>query len=612
MRHGAGLVAALEGMSHPVFRIARELSLNSRSGLTARFLSKKLDSPEEEIEYLVDLNPRLFFTDITRVKIVPEGLEVVKRITTGLENHGDTPSLFRQMRGLGSSEVRRLEELLGVDRPLGKQRLAEDLLNRCYRHPDSVVEYVASRGFSPIARELFDVVWQSAQGVMTVSKLRSLHGGRDHEIEQGLLELFQGFALFEMFRFAAEDRLVRVVGLLSEIRQWREAVTAQKAAKAELKPFKGVGAHIDARELDFSERVCRLVATVAARPARLRGDGELFREDRRRLEEVCSEESDPSISTCLWAAQGLEWLARVDNELRSGNLEAIIVLDRISRHRLLFEWLAGKMPEASSRDVLAALAEDVKPGAWYPVLQFIGHVMRSRAENERPVLRCLGGRWQYVSPSTVPNAERALTRLFEETCLWLGIVDRAEEEGVSLFRLTELGRCLLTGTVSEKLKTLFPEMKGEIIVQPNFDVVVPVQGVDALLTVPLDQFAVRASLGSASVYHLTKESFTQALQDGHDPDAFIEFLLTHNRGGASLPANVMTTLDDWRGGMKRVRVRTLHVLESGDPLVIADLLHRRRFRKYLQSLDPRTVVAYTKISKADLTKRLEKEGFVVS
>ncbi|MCL4217231.1 MAG: hypothetical protein KJ052_09550, partial [Candidatus Hydrogenedentes bacterium] len=77
------------------------------------------------------------------------------------------------------------------------------------------------------------------------------------------------------------------------------------------------------------------------------------------------------------------------------------------------------------------------------------------------------------------------------------------------------------------------------------------------------------------------------------------------------PTNVLQTLEDWRGGMKHVRLRTIHVLEAEDPLVIADLLHRRRFAKHLTAVDGRKVVAYTRISKAELVKTLEKEGFIV-
>jgi hypothetical protein len=148
------------------------------------------------------------------------------------------------------------------------------------------------------------------------------------------------------------------------------------------------------------------------------------------------------------------------------------------------------------------------------------------------------------------------------------------------------------------------------VVQPNFEVVVPTQEVDPLLTVPLDQFAERVSTGQVTVYRLDKDLFTRALQAGHDGEAFVEFLLTHNRGG-TLPENVMTTLDTWRGSMKRVRLRTVHIIEAEDPLVMADLTHRKRFQKYLAPLDPSRQVGYRQVSKAGLIKELEKDGFVV-
>ena len=610
MRHGASLVAAMEGISRPAFRVASELSKNSRAGLTIRFLSKKLELPPEEIEYIIDVHPRLFFIDLTKAKLVAEGHSAVKRITDGLENHGDVPSLFRRIKALNPHEFRRFEERIGVDRPGPKKAAAEETVARHYRHPDSVVEYVATRGFSPVARELFDIVWQSKVGVMPVHKIRSAHDGSEYEVEQGLWELFQGFALFEMFRFDAEDRLLRVAGLLSEVRQWRETSSAEKARKITLKAHRGKTDHVESRALDFSERICRLVAAIAAKPARLRGNGDLFREDRQRLSNICAEEAEPSLNTCLWVAQGVGWLARVDNELRAGELEPLIELDRVRRHGVLFDWFVSSGNEAASRSILTELLDEMKPGAWYPTLDFVRYAMQASAEHERPVLKSAGGHWQYISPSATSSAQRGLARSLEEAFLWLGVVDRAEHDGDTLFTVTELGRALLTGTRSKELGAPYPDRDTEIVVQPNFDIVVPSLDMDPLLTVPLEQFAVRASTGQATVYHVSKESFTQAVQEGHDAEAFVEFLLSHNRGG-SLPANVMTTLDDWRGGMKRVRLRTLHVLESDDPLILADLLHRRRFKKHLHVPDPHKVATYSKITKADLTKALEKDGFIV-
>lgn len=610
MRHGASLIAALEGMSRPAFRIAKELTLNSRSGLTVRFLSKKLEVPEEEIEYVIDVNHRVFFTDITKVKLVAEGPAIVKRISDGLENRGDVPSLFNLVKGLGPHEFRRLEEQIGIDKPGGKKAAGEELVARGYQHPDSIVEYVASRGFSPAAREIFDIVWQTKPGVLPTAAIRSAAAGKtDYAIEQALLELFNGFVLFEMFRFDSEDRLVRVAGILSELRQWRESSRSNGSARYGLKPHKNKPDDIDARGLNLSDQICRIVAAIAARPVRVRGDGELFREDRRRLEELCGDDAEPSLQTCLWMAQGVGWLARVDNELRAGELDALIELDRVGRHHVLFEWLMTTGTENASRRRMATLLDELKLDNWYPLTDVVEYAQRANTDGEQPAIKNAGGHWHYAG-SGGGNTERGLARSLEETFLWLGLVNRAEEGARGLFSLTPLGRAFIGGDDRKSISKQFPERRGEIIVQPNFDIVVPSQDMDPLLTVPLDQFAVRGSTGLATVYTLSKDSFTRAVQEGHDGDGFVKFLLEHNRGG-SLPSNVLTTLDDWRGGMKRVRLRTVHVLESDDPLVMADLLHRRRFNKHFEQLDPHKTVAIARISKADLVKELEKEGFVV-
>jgi len=254
--------------------------------------------------------------------------------------------------------------------------------------------------------------------------------------------------------------------------------------------------------------------------------------------------------------------------------------------------------------------DEMKRGAWYPVMNSIAYVTETREEEEQAVLKNAGGHWHYVYPSATSSSERGLARSLAESLLWLGVVDRAEIKGESVFRVTDLGRFLLSGEYEDKMDAAFPRREAMVVVQPNFDIVMPLDEADPLLSVPLDQFAERLSTGQAAVYHLSKESFTRGVQDGHDGEAFLDFLLRHNRGG-DLPGNVLTTLKDWRGGMKRVRLRSIQVLESEDPLVIAELLHRRRFRKHLNAVDPHKTVGIAKISKAELTKALEKEGFVV-
>jgi hypothetical protein len=600
----------MEGMARPVFQIAKELSLNSRAGLTSRFLSKKLELPQEEVEYLVDVNHKLLYLDITKIKLPPEGINAVKRIIEGLENHGDVPALFQRVKNMPAQEFRHLEEHLGIDGPSTKKSAAETVIEKVYRHPDSVMEYVATHNFSATAREVFDIVWQSPEGLMPAAKVRAAHGGSESEVEQGLAELFRKLALFELFRFDAEERLIRVVALLTEVRQWRDVQNRNHRQKSSLKAQRGALGEVQIRGLNMTDRICQLVAALAAKPARLRGDGELFREDLRRLSDIVEEYEEPSLGTCLWAAEGVGWLGRVDNELRAGELEALIDVDHFERHRLLFDWLTSRGDEGVARRALADSLDDMRAGTWYNTLDFIDSAIQAREERDRHVLRAKGAHYAYLGAGTATNADKVIARALDETLFWLGVVEKCVDGSTTYFRVTDLGFTLLTGQTDKKVSDRYAKPGREIIVQPNFDIVVPTQDMDPLLTVPLDQFAVRQSSGSASVYLMTKESFTQALQDGHDVDAFISFLMRHNRAGA-LPANVMTTLDDWRGGLRRVRLRTIHVIEADDPLVMADLQHRRKFKKHLEPVEPQKVIGYTKIGRAELAKLLEKDGFIV-
>jgi len=610
MRHSASMITSMEGINKAAFLIAHELSQNSRSGLTIRFLSKKLELPQEEIEYLVDINQKLFFTDITKIKLPTEGMTAIKRINDGLENLGDTNALYSKVKSLNSHDFRLLEEQLDIDELGSKKAVAEFIIANHYRQPDSVVEYVASRGFSDTARELFDIIWQSDEGIMPVSTLRATHGKSEYEVEQALWELVRGMALFEMFRFDSEERLIRNVGLLSELRQWHEENRRGKKNKKTLKNMKSAPGEAYGRELQFTDSLCHLVSAIAAKGARLRGDGDLFKEDLRRLSDTVSEDMDPSLATCLWAAEGVGWLKRIDNTLQAPDLASLIEVNHFDRHKVLFNWLMTTGDESRSRKLLADLLPNIKSDHWYSMEAFIEFAIQHHSQNEKAVLKQLNGSFQFVNPGTAMNMERTLSRSLEETLYWTGCVEQCSDGIDDFIRFTPIGFSLICNDDPSELAKKYSKHSRELVVQPNFDIMVPTQDVDPLLTVPLDQFADRQSTGAATVYRLTKETFTRALQEGHDGDGFIEFLMTHNRGG-TLPDNVVRTLEDWRGGLRKLRLKTVQILEVDDTLVLADLQHRRKYNKFLNPVDASMISLYDESQKEELIRQLEKDGFIV-
>ncbi|HNY86979.1 MAG TPA: helicase-associated domain-containing protein [Candidatus Hydrogenedentes bacterium] len=611
MRHGASLLASLEGMSRTAYNMAVELSNNSRSGLTTRFLAKKLEVPAEEIEYLLDVNHRLFFTDLTKIKLVPEGYGAVRRIREGLNNHGDIPSLCSRVKALGTFEFQMLEERLGSENPLTKKAATDILLEKCYQHPDSLLDYVATELFSETAREVFDILWQSKNGVLPVSQIHALHGGNEYAVEQALLELIQGFACAEMFRFDAEDRLVRAAGLLSEVRQHLQSTGRRQRDKNRLRPLRTEVDSPESRGLSLSDTLSRLVAAIAAQPARVRSDGELFREDLRRLAPLCGEDEEPSLSTCLWlATTGLKWLTHVDQDLVVRDIGELLSQGRLERHRTVCDQTIRFMDCAAQAATLSELLSEMEDNAWYNAMDLVEHAFRRDMQTARPVLKLVNGAYEYVDPATSARSESKLARALEELFFWLGLVERGLSEGNSAVRVTPLGRAILLNTPLDRLEKAHPNPASEIVVQPNFDIMVPIQDMDPLLTVPLEQFAKQVSSGQVSVYRVSRESYLQAVQNGHNPATFTDFLVRHNRGGA-LPENVRTTLEDWRGGIKKVRLRTFHVIEADDPMTLLDLAHRRRVAPNIEQVDPHRVVQFKGLSKKELARLLEKEGFVV-
>ena len=301
------------------------------------------------------------------------------------------------------------------------------------------------------------------------------HGGAEYDIEQAMWELFQGCACFELFRFDAENRLMRVASLLKEIRDFKKSnkpVSGERITKP--KPVKGEIETISSKELGFSETICRLTAAIAARPARLRNDGELFLEDKRRLDKICDDDS--LLGTYLWVAEGLGWIGRVDSTLRAGALEEIAGMSRLKRHRLVCNWLMGQETDSKTRMLLETAFEEMKTGSWYQVMDFLGYAKTITDQSDAPELKRVGAHSEYIAPSTSGKVETRLARVLEETYFWSGIIDRGHKDGEPCFRISALGDATLREAEPATLTQRYPEHKGSFVVQPNYEIVARCQG----------------------------------------------------------------------------------------------------------------------------------------
>ena len=88
-------------------------------------------------------------------------------------------------------------------------------------------------------------------------------------------------------------------------------------------------------EVALSDKCSRLVAALAARPARLRGDGDLYREDVRRLEEALAAEGEADAARILMEAhrqapEFYAWLRSLEALRKMISDQTMLILDTSS------------------------------------------------------------------------------------------------------------------------------------------------------------------------------------------------------------------------------------------------------------------------------------------
>ena len=612
MRHGASLLASLEGMSRLAYQIAEELSDKSRSGLTVRFLAKKLEIPDEEVEYLVDVYDRLFYADISRIKLAPDGQHVIKRIAESLSSQGDFNAFANRIRSMSQSEFGLFMARFSHHMSMNRTDFANWFVNRYYDTPSNIRNCLQDLNVSKTAHEVFDLLWESPKGIMPAGQLRALHGGSDAEVEQAIWELVQHCVLYEMFRFDNEGRLVRVVALLAEIRQYRESMS-KAAPMPMLETLDAPESEGSDLGIQLSESIGYIVIALVGGAARMRKSGGLYKEDQKRVEDLVPPGEYLNVDACIWIAEVNDWLdVSKDNLVVAGQcLDALISMSRFERHIALDDLLQHVRDYAIAKNTLQVINADLDNTTWYLMEDLVEYAARSAARDEDGILQQMdNGVLCYANPSNTEVVRDCLTRTLQCEMHWLGLVAHLRRGNQLYIRFTTMGIAFLRGDFPKELYAQFPDKGCEFVVQPNFEVVVPSDQIDPLKMLPLERFAERSGSDQARIYTLTKARFTQAMQSGHDPKEFVVFLLKHNRMD-ELPPNVVMTLEDWMGGMKRVKIRTLHIVESEDPLVIAEIAHQRRYNQYIQHIDPNSMLNYKGISKAKLAKLLEKDGYLI-
>jgi hypothetical protein len=183
----------------------------------------------------------------------------------------------------------------------------------------------------------------------------------------------------------------------------------------------------------------------------------------------------------------------------------------------------------------------------------------------------------------------AISVMLTEYLATLGAVDVLTEESshsdydygnsayeAGYFRVTELGAFLfgISDTYSDKGKTKDSTMEKGFIVQPNFDVVVPNGPERMRHELFFDRFAERTATDQeVSIFKLDFKSMVNALNTGlyiREIDSYCESF-----SSAPVPDNVKTAFQEWENQSRRIRIRTVSLIESDDALLLEEIKNYR-------------------------------------
>lgn len=616
MRHGTNLLASMEGMSRTAFLIVQELSQAGRSGLTPALLAKKLEIPQEEVEYFVDVHHGVMYTNLTRICLSSGGLGLARRVQGGLASRGDASFLLEHVRALGDAALQRLEERLGLDGSASKTALALAVLHLLYKTPATIETHIRTGAYSPLARSIFQRLLESDTGSIRMETLRHEFAAGSTALEAALQELISDYVLFEKFRFDDEGFLYRSFSLLQELRDFLFSGNDERPAAADMPPpHKGVIEEQRSEGMCFTDLLGRITAAIAARPCRIRkgstsldSDAALFKEDRARLEEIISEDHDPPLRAFMDAAYQLGWIKNTDNLCVVCDVAPLLEFSLLERHRLVVRRLTGGQ-HASDYGLLIRASATMQPEQWYSIHDFARFALSQDDSTGTYALRRTDTGYAYVAPQPARMRYETLCRLLSQHLTWLGLVERCYCDGEACFRVSALGRRLFSDPPSAGHAEGYSVSSGTLVVQPNFEIMAALEQMDPLRTIPLHIFAETDGKGSVGVFRLTRERFMRALQQGHDPAAFLAFLKENSR--SPLPENVVITLEDWLRSAKRIRLRTYHVIESDDPMVIAELAHHRKWNGHFTAVNEKKLLRYEGLTRQALEEELEKDGYII-
>jgi hypothetical protein len=203
---------------------------------------------------------------------------------------------------------------------------------------------------------------------------------------------------------------------------------------------------------------------------------------------------------------------------------------------------------------------------------------------------------EYYTPANFQNFEAHVidTALFAYFAV-LGALDIAASEywsdyetrryySVDGFRITKLGAWLL-GIADEyehSAKNPGENNASQLIVQPNFEIIIPAGPAKLAHELYFDRFLERKSADEqVAVFSLDFKGMVKALDGGTKIEEIKAYLETAST--EPVPENIIHALDEWIAQSKRIRIKTVTVIEADDPYLFEEIKNFKGIRAIMKN-----------------------------
>jgi len=176
---------------------------------------------------------------------------------------------------------------------------------------------------------------------------------------------------------------------------------------------------------------------------------------------------------------------------------------------------------------------------------------------------------------------------------------------VEYFRVTTLG-LFLFGITDEYIsgqKSISADEKG-IVVQPNFDIIVPNGTQRMAHEIYFERFLTKTTDDAeVSVFKLDFSGIVRALEIGIKIMEIRDYM--QNCSTVPIPENIISAFNEWEAQSKRIRIRTVTIVETDDHFILEEIKNYRGMKENILG-EVRNAIVITPQKSLKVKKLIEK------